>query len=261
MENKTKEVAKAQPQTGLKQFFSSEAVKNGFKTVLKDRSDAFITSVLSLAYNNNLSECDPMSVYTAAMKAATLNLPIDQNLGFAYIIPYNERKPDGTYRKVAQFQIGYKGIVQLALRSGQYKVLNAGVVYENQFRKFDPLFEELDADLSLPPKGKAVGYFAAYELVNGMRKMIFWTREMVEDHRKKYSKNSDKATSVWNIDFDKMAIKTVLKQLIQHWGIMSIEYINSDLDNVLKAEPEPENETELQTFTEVRTPDGNEVNN
>ncbi len=146
--------------------------------------------------------------------AATLNLPINQNLGFAYIVPYG---------KAAQFQLGYKGLIQLAQRTGQYKAINATEVYENQFKSFNSLTEELDCDFSILGEGKVVGFAAYFKLVNGFEKTTYWAVEKVQAHAKKYSKAFNSSSSPWKSDFNAMGKKTVLKLMLGTYGILSVE--------------------------------------
>ena len=161
--------------------------------------------------------------------AATLDLPINQNLGFAYIIPYNEsRQIDGQWRQVAvaQMQIGWKGFVQLAQRSGQYLRINVTEVYENQFKAYNNLTEELDANFDIDGEGEIVGYASYFKLINGFEKTCYWSRAKVEKHAKRYSISYKGAGKTpWkDVDqFHEMAKKTVLKNMLSKWGILSIE--------------------------------------
>lgn len=201
-----------QLQVSHKDFFNSPAVKNKFSEVVSGKSDQFIASLLSVVNNNKLlSKADNNSILTAAMKAATLNLPIDPSLGSAYIVPFKGQ---------AQFQLGYKGLIELAQRSGQYKSINAGVVYKSQFKSYDPLFEILDIDFS-QPRGEVVGYFASFKLLNGFQKITYWTKEEVYNHAKRFSKSFNNGP--WKTDFDAMAKKTLLKNIIGTYGPKSIE--------------------------------------
>ena len=158
METKTPAIQK--PQSPIKSFFENPNVSKRFEEIIGDktRSVQFISSVMQIASNNAyLKNADPLTIYNAALLAATLDLPINQNLGFAYIVPYG---------KAAQFQLGYKGLIQLAQRSGQYKSINVTEVYENQFKSFNALTEELDCDFSILGEGKVVGFAAYFKLLN-----------------------------------------------------------------------------------------------
>ena len=212
----------------VKEFFSREDVKGKFQELLGQKSVGFLTSVLQITNQNSLlSKATPVSIYNSAAMAATLDLPINQNLGFAYIVPYNEKYNDAQgqwqQRCVAQFQIGWKGLVQLAQRSGQYKSINVVEVYENQFKKYNALTEDLDADFEIDGNGQVVGYVAYFRLLNGFEKTVYWSKSKVEQHGKKFSKTYENSNGVWKSNFDAMAKKTVLKSAISKWGILSIE--------------------------------------
>ncbi|SUO90912.1 recombinase RecT [Streptococcus uberis] len=204
----------------------SDAVKEKFEAVMGEKANGFVSSVLSVVTNNNLlAKADFNSVYTSAMKAAVLDLPVEPSLGMAHIVPYKGK---------AQFQIGYKGLIQLALRSGQVVGLNAGKVYEGQFKSFNALTEKLDIeDIYNPKKDEPiVGYFAYMKLANGFEKTTYWTKEQVEEHGKKYSQSYDSKFSPWQTNFDAMARKTVLKSILSTYAPLTIEMQNAnDFDN------------------------------
>ncbi|MGY3843578.1 recombinase RecT [Bacillus subtilis] len=197
--------------TTMKGLLSSPAVMNRFEEVLGKRASQFTASILSL-YNseNTLQKADPMSVISSAMVAATLDLPVDKNLGYAWIVPYKGR---------AQFQLGYKGYIQLALRTGQYKSINCISVHEGELQKWNPLTEEIDIDFEKRESDSVIGYAAYFELLNGFRKTVYWTKAQVEKHKKKFSKSD----FGWGKDWDAMALKTVLKSMLSKWGILSVE--------------------------------------
>lgn len=197
--------------TTLKALLSSPSVQKRFEEVLGKRANQFATSILNL-YNSEkmLQKCEPMSVISSAMVAASLDLPVDKNLGYMYIVPYGNK---------AQPQIGYKGYIQLALRSGQYKNINVTPICEGELVKWNPLTEEIEIDFESRKSDAVIGYAAYFELLNGFRKTVYWTREQVEKHRKKYSKSD----FGWKNDWEAMAQKTVLKSLLAKWGILSIE--------------------------------------
>ena len=200
-----------------KQFFNSPAVKQKFSEVVNGNGQQFVASLLSIVTNNNLlAKATNESIMTAAMKAAVLNLPIEPSLGYAYIVPYKNQ---------AQFQIGYKGLIQLAQRSGQVTRLNAGEVYESQYKGFNPLTEDLEVDMTAIPKEneEVVGYFAFMRLANGFEKTVFWTKERVRAHGKKYSQSFSSKYSPWQSDFDAMARKTVLKHMLSTYAPLSTE--------------------------------------
>lgn len=199
----------------IKALFEGQLIKSKFQELLGKKAQGFITSVLQVVSNNkDLEGVAPLSVYNAAATAATLDLPINHNLGFAWIVPYKGQ---------AQFQIGWKGFVQLAQRTGQYLKINVIEVFQNQYKSFNHLTEELDADFATEGTGDVVGYVAYFKLINGFEKTVYWTKAKVKKHAEKYSKAFKNATSPWNTEFDKMAKKTVLKNMLSAWGILSIE--------------------------------------
>ena len=204
-------------QLTTKDLFGQKSIQQRFEAILGKKAQGFISSVLQVINSNKLlSKADPQTVLNAAATAASLNLPINPNLGFAWIVPYKGQ---------AQFQVGWKGFVQLALRTGQYQRINATEVYANQFKSFNRLTEELIADFDKVGEGDIVGYAAYFKLNNGMEKMTYWSYDEVVKHAKKYSKAYDKSFSPWQ-DVDQkhaMGLKTVLKNTISKWGIMSIE--------------------------------------
>ncbi len=203
----------------LKGLMANPAIKQRFAEMLKDRAGQFITSVLSLQNSSpQLQKSEPMSVLNCAMVAASLDLPVNPNLGFAYIIPYGNQ---------AQFQIGYKGLIQLALRSGQYQLLNTSEVYEGELISENRMTGELIFDSTKKTSEKIIGYVAFFRLNNGFEKSLYSTVEQLEKHGKKFSQTYKKGFGIWKDDFDSMAKKTVLKLLISKYGILSIEMQNA----------------------------------
>lgn len=195
-----------------KQFLTSAPVQKSFNKIMEGRGEQFLTSVLSIVQNNSiLKKASNDSIYGAAMKAAVLNLPIEPSLGYAYIVPY---------KKQAQFQMGYKGYIQLAQRSGLYKSITSGIVYKAQLVSYNPLFEELEIDFT-QPQDEVAGYFASFKLLNGFEKVSYWTKEEVEAHGKRFSQSYAKGP--WVTDFDAMAQKTVLKSILSKYGPLSVE--------------------------------------
>ncbi|HHJ6212254.1 TPA: recombinase RecT, partial [Streptococcus pyogenes] len=191
---------------------NAPTIQKAFDDVWKGAGTQFAVSILSvLQGSQSLKSASNESIYAAAMKAAVLNLPIEPSLGRAYLVPYKGQ---------AQFQLGYKGLIELAQRSGQYKNINAGIVYKSQLISYNPLFEELILDFS-KPQDEIVGYFAAFKLLNGFEKVSFWTVEKVTAHGKKFSKSF--ASGPWKTDFDAMAQKTILKDILSKYGPLSVE--------------------------------------
>jgi recombination protein RecT len=216
--------------SNIRTLVKQESVNKRFHELLGKKAPGFITSLLQVVQGNEqLKKAEPQTVLNAAATAAALDLPINQNLGFAWIIPYNNRKktPEG-WKTVteAQFQLGYKGYVQLALRTGQYSRINVVSIYGNQYESWDPLTEEFTGDLTKEPEGKPVGYLAYFRLLNGFEKKVYWKAEKALAHAQKYSKGYKSGKSPWNDGqegFDGMAKKSALKEAISKWGIMSIE--------------------------------------
>lgn len=216
------EVAKKQKPATLQSMVTSAGIRERFNDVLGKKAPAFISSLISVANNSDmLAKADPTTVITAGIMAATLDLPINQNLGFAYIVPFYNGKKRITE---AQFQMGYKGYVQLAMRTGQYKTINASEIYEGEIKSRNRLTGEFE--LGERTSDKVVGYIAYFRLVNGFEKYLYMTKEEVEAHAKKYSQTYKNGRGLWSTDFDVMAIKTVLKRLLSKYGILSVEMHN-----------------------------------
>lgn len=208
----------------LKAILNSESIAAQFKTVLKENSESFTASVLELYTSDSyLQQCNPKDVCLEALKLAALKLPISKSLGFAYIIPFKGK---------AQAQIGYKGLIQLAIRSGAYLHISADYIHEGELVSCDKVTGKLvlnEGDFDDKP---IVGYFAHLKLVNGFEKSMYWTVEKVEAHAKKFSQGFQKGSAIWKTNFHEMAKKTVLKNLLSHWGLLSIEMVSAiDQDN------------------------------
>lgn len=227
------EVAKKQqtPQQAIKVFFTAESVQGRFRELLGTKAQGFVTSLLQVVNGNKgLSLAEPNTIYQSAMMAATLDLPINQNLGFAWIIPYDESFKNSTgqwdKKKVAQFQLGWRGFVQLAMRSGQYARLNVVEVFANQFKSYNIMTEELDANFDIDGEGEIVGYASYFRLLNGFEKTVYWSKTKVIQHAEKYSqayKSGGKSPWADKDQFHEMGKKTVLKNTLSKWGILSIE--------------------------------------
>lgn len=200
----------------VKSFINSPAVKDRIKDNLQDRAPQFIVSLLSAINTNEaLAKCDPKSVLNAAMTAASLNLPINQNLGFSYMIPY---------KGVAQLQLGYKAFIQLAQRSGQFKTINVSDVREGEITHIDRLtgeiiFEWKEDRLKLP----IVGYVGYMELINGFRKTLYMTKEELQAHGMRFSQTMKSGYGLWKTDFDAMASKTVIKLLLSKYAPLTTD--------------------------------------
>ena len=216
----------------LQQLLNSESIKRRFGELLDNSSASFISSILTIVRSNSkLQECSPNSILAAAGIAAALKLPINPSLGFAYIVPYKGQ---------AQFQLGWRGYVQLAMRTNQYKTLNAGAVCEGQIQEIDFVTGEIVRGEKI--SDKVVGYVAYMELLNGFNKVFYMSVEELEEHAQKYSQSyaydlrSGKKSSVWTTNFDAMAKKTVLKLLLNKFGIISIDQQSLDLIKALQAD-------------------------
>lgn len=205
------------------------ALKNLINRTISDpkRSAKFITSITSaVSCNPELQECDASTILSAALLGEALNLSPSPQLGQFYMVPFNDNKNN---RKVATFQLGYKGYIQLAIRSGQYKKLNVLPIKQGELISFNPLEEEIKVQLIEDEVERenavTIGYYAMFEYINGFKKAMYWSREKMESHALRYSKGyaAKKGYTFWEKDFDAMACKTMLRQLISKWGIMSIE--------------------------------------
>lgn len=197
----------------LDAMFKQDSVQARFQRMLGKKAPGFISSVLTVVSQNKLLQnADMRTVLSAASIAASLDLPILPSLGRAWIVPY---------KGVAQFQIGYLGYVELAQRSGLYKSINVNTVYEGEVVKWNKFTEELT--YGEQEGDAAIGYCASFELLNGFRKVVYWTKDAVIKHAKRFSKSYNSSSSPWQSDFDAMAMKTVLAYTLRHWGPMSIE--------------------------------------
>lgn len=223
LKNKLARRAENVPAPGktLKSLLQDQSVKNRFNELLGKKSPGFISSLLNVVNSNpQLQAADPHSILSAAAIAAALDLPIDPNLGFAYIVPYNVRQGD-TFVLKAQFQLGYKGYIQLAMRTGAYKTINACEVYEGEIKNLNRFTGEIE--FGEKQSDKIIGYLAYFRLLNGFEKYLYMSVEEIERHAKRYSKSYDSKNSRWKEDFHSMALKTVIKRLLSKYGILSIE--------------------------------------
>lgn len=199
--------------------------KKRFEEILGKKAAGFMSSIINISNSSTMINVEPKSIISSAVVAATLDLPIDPNLGFAYIVPYNDKNKG----KVAQFQMGYKGFIQLAMRTGQYKTINAIEVYEGDIKHISRLTGEIELDDNNTKHEKIVGYVGYFRLINGFEKSLYMTVEEMEKHAKRYSQTYKSSKdyvvkqSKWTTDFDAMAIKTVIKLLLSKYGILSIE--------------------------------------
>lgn len=247
----------SQKRLGIGSYLTGDAVKQRINQVIGGKDgQRFISAVVSAVQTNpGLQECTNQSILSAALLGESLKLSPSPQLGQYYMVPFNDRERG----KVAQFQLGYKGYIQLAIRSGQYKKLNVLAIKEGELVKFDPLNEEIEVKLiedeEQRESAETIGYYAMFEYTNGFRKAIYWSRKKILAHADKYSQAFSKDggtvktrygekkkvsyadflagnydskdawmySSFWYKDFDGMAYKTMLRQLISKWGIMSID--------------------------------------
>ena len=230
----------------LKNMLNAPSVMEQFNNALAKSAPTFVASVIDL-YNGdtNLQQCEPKAVVMEALKAAVLKLPINKALGYAFIIPFNNSVKDdkGNWVKkmVPTFQMGYKGYIQLAMRTGQYRTINADVVYEGELRKVNKLTGEIAFD-GEKKSDKVIGYFCYFELLNGFSKTLYMTVEQMAEHAKRYSKGLKKEATVesllnlsnlpvapdsktvgWMGNFHGMAVKTVIRNLLGKFGYLSVE--------------------------------------
>lgn len=244
-------LTKTKEQKTFSNFLMGDAIKRKInETVGGENGQRFITSILSaVSTNPTLQECEHSSIISAAFLGEALKLSPSPQLGQYYMVPFNKKSYDANGKeiviKVAQFQIGYKGYIQLAERTGVYKTINVLAIKEGELIKYDPLNETIQVNLieddEVREETPTVGYYAMFEYLNGFRKTMYWTKKKMLLHADKYSKAFNKESyeklqagkipqkdlwkysSFWYKDFDGMAYKTMLRQLISKWGIMSIE--------------------------------------
>lgn len=226
--------------TTFSAYMKQDAVKKYVNGILSDpkASADFITSIVTAVNTNqSLSECANSTIVSGALLGHSLNLSPSPMLGHYYLVPFSDKNRGC---KVAQFQLGYKGMLQLAIRSGQYKKLNVISIKKGELVKYDPLTEDIEInmidDFNERETAETVGYYAMFELINGFKKSLYWSKERMISHAKKYSQSyandlkKGTAYTFWSKDFDGMAYKTMLRQLLSKWGIMSIElqkaYVN-----------------------------------
>ena len=216
----------------LNTFLDRDGLRKRFDELLGKRSPQFISSIVSLVnadQNMQQAFCEaPMTVIQAALKAAIFDLPIDQNLGYAYIVPFKNYKKDiGKKVTEASFILGWKGMHQLALRTGAYKTINVVDIREGELKKYNRLTEEVDIDFiedeTEREQKPVIGYVGYYRLVNGAEKTIYMSVKQIENHEKKHRKGEYQGKG-WREDWDAMARKTVYRELIGKWGVMSIDY-------------------------------------
>lgn len=212
----TNQIAR-KPVNEIKNVLSVPSVRNLFDNALADNAGAFVSSLIDLYGGDSyLQNCEPKDVVMEALKAATLKLPINKNLGFGYVVPFKNKNG----KLVPTFIIGYKGLIQLAMRTGQYKAINSGIIYEGMEIKEDVLRGTLEIKGS-KQSDKIKGYFAYFQLINGFEKALYMDVEEAADWGKKYSKSFAKGP--WTTEFDAQAQKTCLRRLLSKYGVLSTE--------------------------------------
>lgn len=216
----------------MNSMLDGEKLRGRFNELLGNRSAQFVSSLVSMVNaDKNLQQAfyeAPMTVIQAGLKAAAFDLPIDQNLGYAYIVPFKNWKKDlGKSVMEANFILGWKGMHQLALRTGAYKTINVVDIREGELKSYNRLTEEVDVEFieddDLRETKQVIGYLGYYRLVNGAEKTIYMTTKQIENHEKKFRKG-DYMGKGWRDDWDAMARKTVYRKLIGKWGVLSIQY-------------------------------------
>lgn len=237
-------LAESRKKTPLTAYLTNTAVKNQIQSIVGKSEGRFISGIVSaVSVNPTLQECTNQSILSGALLGESLKLSPSPQLGQYYLVPFNNRKAGV---KIAQFQLGYKGYIQLAIRSGQYRKINVVAIKEGELEYFDPLNEKIKVNIHVEnwdkrEQSKTIGYYAMFELVNGFQKAIYWSVEQMTNHADKFSSAFDKDSyvklqngeipekdlwkysSFWYKNFDEMAYKTMLRQLISKWGVMSID--------------------------------------
>jgi recombination protein RecT len=248
--------------TAFKAVLNAESVQAQFANALGKHKDAFVASMIDLyGGDKSLQQCKPAQVVAEALEAATLQLPLNKSLGFSYIVVYNNsvKNPDGSFSKVPTptFIPGYRGYIQLAMRTGQYRTINADVVYEGEFRSLNKLTGEVAFD-GEKKSDKVAGYFCYFELLNGFSKTLFMSVEQMAKYAKKYAPNIPRTTTIeqlielankeggkkvgWEGNFNDMAIKTVIRKLLSKYGYLSVE-MQQAMANDIERSQEQEEET------------------
>ena len=238
--------SQAKPVDMLKSVINAPSVQEQFKNAMGGHKDAFVASLIELYTGDKaLQSCKPQLIVAEALRAATMRLPINKALGFAYIVVYNnnQKMPDGSWQKVPTptFIPGYKGYIQLAMRTGEYKTINADIVYEGEISGFDKLSGTINFD-GQKTSDKIIGYFAYFEMLNGFKKTLYMTLDEMASYALRYSpsfKGRNKPTKEalvkiaqenaptgkvgWEGNFNDMALKTVLRRLLGKYGYLSVE--------------------------------------
>ena len=235
MQQARNSLQKAQQRIGITAYMSNDAVKAQIEKAIGRNSDQFVTSIISAVNANpQLQECTNASILSAALVGQSLKLSPSPQLGQYYFVPYKNNRTGTTE---AQFQIGYRGMYQLAIRSGQFKKLNALAIKEGELINFNPLEEEIEINLiedeEVRENAETIGYYGFFELINGFRKAIYWPKKKMEKHAERYSAGyrAHKGYTFWEKDFDAMACKTIYRQLLK-LAPMSIDMQKAMVDDM-----------------------------
>ena len=232
-----------------KEFWNTDSMKKQLAALTGSelKGKQFATALLQITATNNLAECDPKSVYMAATHAATLNLSVQPMLGHCYFIPFRNKQG----KSDVQFILGYKGMIQLCLRTNEYERINAQIIYKSENPKWDKINETLALNGS-DGSGEIAGFYAHLKLKNGFFKAEYWSMDRVLTHAKRFTKQKDKEgnlANVWKTDFESMALKTVLRSILTKYGLMTTE-----LESAIEAEnevKEVEAEVEVKETTDI----------
>lgn len=271
----------------ISDFLAREETQRFMLNAIGDKKEVqkFVSSIVSAtSANQQLMQCSRNSILSSAMLANALNMSLSPQLGLCYLVPFKNKAKydkDGNMLKdesyEATFVLGYKGYLQLAIRSGYYKTINVSDVREGELKHYNPLTDEIEIEViqdeSARLKAPVIGYYAYLRLTNGFEKAMYWSYEKMLDHADTYSaafsakaysdiragkvpeKDMWKYSSFWYKSFDQMAMKTMLRQLISKWGIMSID-MQTAYEYEVKAEEE--NLKSQPTMDIVEVPEGNE---
>ncbi|MDO5742477.1 MAG: recombinase RecT [Vagococcus sp.] len=236
------------PTREMNNLLKNKGIRTMFEDALADNAGPFVASLIDLYSGDNyLQQCNPQLVVMEALKAATLQLPINKQLGYAYIVPYKQKG-----ELIPQMQIGYKGLIQLAMRSGQFRYLNADKIYEGMTVVTDHLTGQVQIT-GQPTSDKVIGYFAYMELNNGFSKIHHMTVEEVSAHGQKFSKSFNYSSSTWKTNFDAMAIKTVLRHLLSKYAPLSVEMKKAEMMEQDYESEQSYNDDDVITITDPET--------
>jgi recombination protein RecT len=238
------------PVQRLKKTIAMPSVQEQFKNALADNAPLFTANLVELYSGDQyLQNCEPNDVIVEALKAASLKLPLNKGLGFAWIVP--RRNGDGKW--MPGMQIGWRGWVQLAQRSGQYMYINVDMIFEGEEVSSDRMSGALTIT-GKPTSNKVIGYFGYIQLLNGFKKAMYWPIEKVIAHRNKYVPKWNKPGNAWSTSFDEMALKTVISTLIRKWGVLSVEMLSAAAEEKTEEDYAREERAEFANGTVIEEP-------